>query len=245
MENSQRSMLGIISNTRRGVRWWGKVLWSLVLIVIAVVLVMLIDRRTKPVNLNQSDQTPVAEVKLPAESDTTSQTATDASVPPAATDTQKKEETPATETKPAEPVNYDGTDVHLGPITVKIPKQWYFTYSQESVGQLLNFGTQTFGPDNPYTASMGDDASGYVGPYESIPSEAVGALVETNNITLANGQTIEKKVYRGNTPDNVDLTQVVVKLKVADKEYGVLFYTQSKNDTQLKRLQDMLSLIAY
>lgn len=238
-------MLGIISNTRRGVRWWVKVLWSLVLVIIAVVLVMLIDRRTKPVNLNQSDQTPVADVETPVEPNMIVQTPTEATVPPSANEAPNKEEAPVTETKPAEPVNYDGTDVHLGPITVKIPKQWYFTYSQEAVGQLLNFGTQNFGPENPYTAAMADDGSGYVGPYESIPSEAVGALVETNNITLANGQTIEKKVYRGKTPDDIDLTQVVVKLKVADKEYGVLFYTQSKNDTQLKRLQDMLQLISF
>ncbi|MDO8471643.1 MAG: hypothetical protein Q7S64_00640 [bacterium] len=237
-------MLAIISNARRGVRWWVKVLWSLLLIVVAVLVVMSIDRRTKPVNLNQPGQTGGTDSQK-LEPTATNETAIDTPVPPVTTEAPKKEETPVTENKPAEPVNYDGTDVHLGPITVKIPKQWYFTYSQESVGQLLNFGTQTFGPDNPYTAAMADDASGYVGPYESIPSEAVGALVETNNITLANGQTIEKKVYRGNTADNVDLTQVVVKLKVADKEYGVLFYTQSKNDTQLKRLSDMLQIMAY
>lgn len=243
-------MFAIISNRRRGVRWWVKLAWTLVLIILAVGVVVLIDRKTKPVSYSsavssgQSSTDQAANTETNAQSTENQSNTAVAEQQPAAAQPENTEKKEEASSAPA-PADYEGTDVHYSSITIKVPKQWFFSYSQESVGQLLNFGTQNFGPENPYQANMADDLSGYLGPVEAIPSESVGGLTTTATLKAKNGQEIIKKVYAGQTPDSIELSQVVYTFSVGDKNFGVLSYTQSKNQAQLDRLDQMVQMLSY
>lgn len=150
------------------------------------------------------------------------------------------------EIAPAEPSEppVDGKPVLAPPgYTITIPTKWYYSFVNEGDYQSLNFGSQLFGPDNPYNTNMVNDYYGYVVPASVIPTEAIGALVSADSITTNNQQSVEKKTFTTKLTDVGEITQIIYKFQVSGTDYGLVFYSSSNNSDQLRLIDPVVKTI--
>ena len=151
-----------------------------------------------------------------------------------------KDESPA-ESEPAKV--FEGTDVQAANFQIKIPKQFFYSFSNEGGGQLLNIGTKNFGPDKPYDFSMTNDASGYISSIEQIPTESIGGLVESSEVQTNAGIKMQKKVYQTNIEGSGAVMQILYTFELNSKKYGAILWTAANNESFSTLFSDTIKTI--
>jgi len=235
-------MLTLSTNRRR--KKSKTLVYLATIVVVSVLLIMLLGKATSKEDQNEN----INKVPELTQNESQTNTQTVAKIEDE-TETEKAVEPQPTEPVKEEPsqestVDFEGTEVPASGFKIKVPKQFFYSFSNEGGVQLLNLGTKDFGPENPYNFSMSAEASGYISPIEQIPSESIGGLVESIEEKTNSGLTLQKKVYRGVIDGSNDVTQLLYTFEIDAKKYGAIFWTASSNETHLSRFSDMLKTVS-
>ncbi len=219
-----------------------KIIWYLVLIVVVSAMVIIaLGRATDEEGEVMPKEEKVAEI-TPAQ-ENKDERAEEGDVKEAEKKEEPKEE-PTDEEQPSEEkVDFEGTEVQAAGFKIKVPKKWFFSFSNEDGAQLLNFGTQKFGPDNAYNFTMTADASGYISPIEKIPAESIGGLVESSDEKTNDGLLLKRKVFMTNVEGAGEVVQILYTFELDSKKYGAILWTAASNDSQVSLLSDMVKTI--
>lgn len=212
------------------------VIYTLIIIVLAIGIPIVInsimdsDKQSRPADLNNDVLSKINEL----ESSLNEQKNVDQ--PAIKSEAQIQEgsdmepETPVAEQVAAPEPQIDGSVVTApAGYQITIPTKWYYSFINEGDYQSLNFGSQLFGPDNPYNIDMPNDFYGYVVPVTAIPTEAIGALATAESIDTNSQKTVEKSTYLSNSAAGDEMTQAIYKFKVNDTDFGLVFYAASGN----------------
>lgn len=126
--------------------------------------------------------------------------------------------------------------------TLTVPTPWLYSFTTENGVVTLNFGTQNFSPENPYSATMRADAFGYIVPEESAPTEAIGTQLDEQTVTLQSGDAVTIQRY-GALVGDTTLVQAVATFPLGTARYTAIFYTDIGNDNQLTLFADLIASV--
>jgi len=232
------------------------IIYTLLIILLAVGVPMIVNRlmenssdtvSTVPADLSDQIAAKVNVEKTNSQADQQTITNSTSDTDQTATDSSATQNEVPTTVEPAETPEptVNGQAVKSGSgYQIMIPTNWYYSFVDEGGYQSLNFGSQNFGPDNPYSVTMTNDVYGYIVPKDYILTDAVGGLANVQSVKTTQGQEISVKTYTGEVAGAGNVTQKIAEFTVNNNSFGLVFYAATSNTNQLDQLLAVIKTIA-